>query len=83
MWPNYAESQPEPARVCSRNIFPVGRILRAYTAVLFLSACAKPADYGEGYDAGGLRYVAKPIRPAQILQMARLYASRIEKKETI
>ncbi len=51
--------------------------------VIFLSACAKPADFGEGYAAGGVMYVAKPVRPAQILQMARLYASRIENKETI
>ncbi len=51
--------------------------------VIFLTASAKPADFGQGYAAGGVMYVAKPVRPAQILQMARLYASRIEKKETV
>jgi putative two-component system response regulator len=51
--------------------------------IIFLSACGKPVDFGHGFDAGGLMYMAKPIRPAQLLQMVRLYASRIEKKETL
>lgn len=51
--------------------------------VIFLSASDKPGDYGQGYAAGGLMHMAKPIRPAQLLQMVRLYASTIEKKETV
>lgn len=48
--------------------------------VIFLSSCDRPGDYRKGYDAGGLMYVAKPIRPAQLLQIVQLYASRIANK---
>jgi putative two-component system response regulator len=48
--------------------------------VIFLSSCDKPGDYGEGYDAGGVMYMAKPVRPAQLLQMVQLYASHIASK---
>ena len=48
--------------------------------VIFLSACDKPGDFGQGYAAGGVMYMAKPVRPTQLLQMVRLYASSIEKK---
>lgn len=51
--------------------------------VIFLSASDTPGDYKQGYAAGGVMYLAKPTRPAQLLQMVRLYASRIEKKETV
>lgn len=51
--------------------------------VIFLSASDKPGDYGQGRAAGGLIYMAKPIRSAQLLQMVRLYASAIETKETV
>ncbi len=50
--------------------------------VIFLSACDKPLDFEKGYEAGGVMYLAKPIRSPQLLLMARLYASRIFKKET-
>ena len=48
--------------------------------VIFLSSCDKADDYGKGYDAGGVMYMAKPIRPARLLQMVQLYASHIASK---
>ena len=51
--------------------------------VIFVSACDKAQDYGNGYNAGGVMYIAKPIRPSQPLQMVRLYSCSIEKKETV
>ena len=48
--------------------------------VIFLSSCDRPGDYGKGYEAGGVMYMAKPIRPAQLLQIVQLYASDIANK---
>jgi putative two-component system response regulator len=48
--------------------------------VIFLSASNKPDDFKTGYDAGGLMYMAKPIRSEQLLAMVRLYASHIASK---
>lgn len=45
--------------------------------VIFLSACDKPGDFGKGYEAGGVMYIAKPIRPSKLLQVVHLYASHI------
>ena len=47
--------------------------------VIFLSACNKPEDFGKGYDAGGVMYIAKPVRPSQLLQVVHLYASQVAK----
>ncbi len=48
--------------------------------VIFLSASNKPDDFKTGYDAGGVMYMAKPIRSEQLLAMVRLYASHIASK---
>jgi putative two-component system response regulator len=48
--------------------------------VIFLSSCDKADDYGKGYHAGGVMYMAKPVRPAQLLQMVQLYASHVASK---
>jgi putative two-component system response regulator len=45
--------------------------------VIFLSASDKPGDFGKGYEAGGVMYIAKPVRPSQLLQIVHLYASQV------
>ena len=50
--------------------------------VIFLSACDRPTDYGKGYKACGVMYVSKPVRPAQLVQIAHLYAGQISNGKT-
>jgi CheY-like chemotaxis protein len=50
--------------------------------VIFMTAHGQPDHYRSAYDAGAQMYLTKPFRPAQLLQMVGLYASRCSFKVT-